>query len=121
MKKELPYATIIRPLTKEEGNGYLAEFPELPGCYGDGATPELALKEAESAMLSWIETAKEFGDHVPLPKEEYSGQWRLRVPKSLHAELAYRAKYEGVSLNTLVITILSGYIGHVHKGEKHSS
>jgi antitoxin HicB len=70
MKKKLLYAAIIRPLTKEEGNGYLAEFPDLPGCYGDGATSELALKEAERAMLSWIETAKEFGDHIPIPKEE---------------------------------------------------
>ena len=65
MKKEYPYATIIRPLTKEEGNGYLAEFPDLPGCCGDGETPQDALREAERAMLSWIETAKEFGDPVP--------------------------------------------------------
>ena len=119
MKKEYPYATIIRPLTKEEGNGYLAEFPDLPGCYGDGETPQDALREAESAMLSWIETAKEFGDPIPEPKEKYSGQWRLRIPKTLHADLVYRAKYEGVSLNTLVTTVLAEYVGHLHGGEKN--
>ncbi len=86
MTDELPYATLIRPLTREEGEGYLAEFPDLPECYGDGATPEKALKEAESALISWVRTAKEFGDPVPLPKQGYSGQWRVRVPKSLHAE-----------------------------------
>lgn len=111
MKKELPYAAIIRPLMEEEGSGYLAEFPDLPGCYGDGETPELALKEAENAMVSWIKTSKEFGDPIPLPKQDFSGQWSMQVPKSLHAELAYRAQYEGVSLNTLVATILAEYIG----------
>ncbi len=121
MKKELPYATIIRPLIKEEGEGYLAEFPDLPGCYGDGETPEETLREAESAMVSWIKTSKEFGDPIPLSKQGFSGQWRERVPKSLHAELTYRAKYEGVSLNTLVTTILAAYMGQTLKNPKRSS
>ncbi len=121
MKNELPYATIIRPLMEEEGGGYLAEFPDLPGCYGDGETPEQALREAESAMLSWIKTSEEFGDPIPVSKQGFSGQWRMRVPKSLHAELTYRAKYEGVSLNTLVATILAEYIGQSVRGEKQST
>lgn len=119
MNKELPYAAIIRPLSNEEGGGYLVEFPDLPGCFGDGESPEEALKEAESALHSWILTAKEFDDYVPQPKEKYSGQWRLRIPKSLHAQLSYRAKYEKVSLNTLVTTILAEYVGHLHKNGKH--
>lgn len=119
MSKVLEYAAIIRPLSQEEGGGYLAEFPDLPGCYGDGETPEEALKEAEEALASWIQTAHEFGDPIPKPKEKYSGQWRLRVPKSLHAELSYRAKSENVSLNTLVTTILSEYVGRYHKSNKH--
>jgi antitoxin HicB len=112
MKHTLPYSVIVRPLTAEEGGGYLAEFPDVAGCYGDGETPEEAIREAELALESWLKTAQEFKDHVPEPKENYSGQWRLRVPKSLHADLAHRAKYEKVSLNTLVTTILAEYIGH---------
>jgi antitoxin HicB len=119
MDKDLPYPAIIRPLSKEEGEGYVVEFPDLPGCFGDGDSPEEALREAESALHSWIVTAKEFGDPLPQPKKKYSGQWRLRIPKSLHAELVYRAKYENVSLNTLVTTILAGYMGHLHKHDKH--
>ena len=114
----LPYPTIIRPLTKDEGIGYLAQFPDIPGCYADGDTPEQALQEAEHALYSWLETAKEFGDPVPEIKNQYSGQWRLRIPKNLHAELAYRAKYEGVSLNTLVATILAEYTGSLHTVSK---
>ena len=60
-------------------------------------------------MIAWIATAKEFGDPIPKPSApaRYSGQWRMRAPKSLHAALASRAKEEGVSLNTLAITLLA--------------
>ena len=117
----LPYATLVRPLTVEEGGGYLAAFLDIPGCYGDGETPEEALQDAEWALQSWLETAKEFGDPIPITKDQYSGQWRLRIPKNLHAELAYRAKYEGVSLNTLVATILAQYAGSVSASSKKKS
>lgn len=103
------YPATIRPLSEEDGGGYLVSFPDLPGCMADGATPEEAFHQAQDAMIGWIKTAKEFGDPIPKPStiNKYSGQWRMRAPKSLHAALASRAKEEGVSLNTLVITLLS--------------
>ena len=42
----------------------------------------------------------------PLPKE-YSGKFNVRIPKSLHAALAYEAEAEGVSLNQLVVAKLA--------------
>lgn len=115
MLNHLPYPAIIRPLTKDEGSGYLVEFPDIPGCYADGETPEEAIIAAEDALASWLKTAEDFGDSIPKPaKETFSGQWRLRIPKSLHAELVYRAKYEGVSLNTLVTTFLAKSMGETH-------
>ncbi len=39
--------------------------------------------------------------------KEYSGQFRLRLPKSLHAELAAEAVKQGVSLNGYVVYLLS--------------
>ena len=53
-----------------EDNAFIAEVPELPGCLAHGETPETALKNAKEAIQLWIETAKEFGDPVPEPKEE---------------------------------------------------
>ena len=32
----------VRPLSAEDGRGYLVEFPDVPGCMSDGATPEEA-------------------------------------------------------------------------------
>jgi len=45
------------------------------------------------------------------PAEGYSGKWQLRGPKSLHRRLGERAKREGVSLNTLAVTLLSQGLG----------
>lgn len=117
----LQYPITIRPLTKEEGGGYLVEFPDLPGCIADGETVEEALQEAEDSLQAWLTTAEEFGDEIPEPSiaSKYSGQWRLRVPKSLHAALALRAKSEGVSLNMLAATILAQALGQKLKDQQH--
>ena len=55
---------------KQEDKAFIAEVPELPGCFAHGKTPETELKNAKAAIQLWIETAKEFGDPVPAPKEE---------------------------------------------------
>ncbi len=110
---ELKYPASIRPLSAEEGGGFLIEFPDLPGCIADGDTVEEALNEAADALNAWLKTAAEFNDPIPVPSvpTNFSGQWRLRIPKSLHAELTLRAKQEGVSLNTLAATILAMGLG----------
>jgi len=101
----------IRPLSEEEGGGYLVEFPDFPGCVADGETPEAAVQEGRDALASYLLTLKELGRPVPEVGEVYGGQWRQRVPKSLHAALARRAEREGVSLNMLVTTMLAEGIG----------
>ena len=103
------YPLVIRPLSAEEGGGFLVEAPDLPGCMADGASVEEAIHEIKSAIESWLKTAEEFGDSIPRPSiaQNFSGQWRIRVPKSLHAALALCAKEEGVSLNTLAATLLA--------------
>ncbi len=49
---------------------FIAEVPELPGCMAHGESQEDALKNTKEAIQLWIDTAKEFGDPVPEPKEE---------------------------------------------------
>jgi predicted RNase H-like HicB family nuclease len=36
------YPVLITPLSAEDGGGYLATVPDLPGCMSDGATREEA-------------------------------------------------------------------------------
>lgn len=52
----------------EEDQVYIAEVPELPGCLAHGVTQEAALASVQEAIELWIETAKEFGDPIPVPK-----------------------------------------------------
>ena len=114
MMSNYNYPAIIEPISAEDGGGYLVSFPDLPGCVADGETPEEAFHEAQDAMESWVATAMEFGDQIPEPSKtntEFSGQWRMRAPKSLHAALSIRAKEEGVSLNTMAITLLALGLG----------
>ena len=57
---KLEYAVRIERLAENDGGGYLATVPDLPGCMSDGATPEEALKNVQDAIVTWIEAAKEW-------------------------------------------------------------
>jgi antitoxin HicB len=111
--KVLDYPFTISHLSTEEGGGYLIEFPDLPGCMSDGETIEEAIDNGQDAMISWIEAAKAAGRAIPKPGtlEKQSGKWVQRVPKSIHLRLVQKAAEEGVSLNTLVITLISEALG----------
>ena len=52
----------------DEDEAFVAEVPELPGCMADGATYFEALKNVEQIALEWIETARELGREIPVPK-----------------------------------------------------
>jgi len=111
---DLAYPFTVRPLTEDEGGGWLVEFPDLPGCMADGETPEEAIREAEDAVRSWKGAMTEAERPIPSPSPDlaaYSGKWVLRTPRSLHKRLTERARTEGVSLNTLAVSLLSEGIG----------
>ncbi len=108
----IDYTFTVRRLHTEEGGGYLAEVDDLNGCMADGGTPEEAISNLEDAVESWIKTAKEFNKPIPLPSyESYSGKWVVRTPKNLHRKLAELSKREGVSLNTLAVSLLAEGVG----------
>ena len=82
---------------KDEG-GFVASFPDLPGCITCGDTIDVAVANALDAKRAWLEAAIEDGVeiHEPDSLEEYSGQFKLRIPRSLHRSLAERSKREGI-------------------------
>lgn len=53
-----------------EDQVFVAEVPELSGCMAHGNTQQEALANANEAIQLWIDTAQEFGDPVPEPKEQ---------------------------------------------------
>lgn len=67
MNRDYRYEIIL--YWSREDEAYVAEVPELPGCMAHGSTQEAALANAKDAMQLWIDTALEFSDPVPSPKE----------------------------------------------------
>ena len=114
MRKTTVYTLFVRPLTKEEGGGFLCEFPDLPGVMGDGSSVEEAIADGRKALKAALTTLRQMGRKAPVPTHA-SGQWRMRAPRSLHQRLAARARAEGVSLNTLAISLLAESLGRRDK------
>ena len=63
-----PYRYEIIIYWSKEDEAFIAEVPELPGCMADGATYLEAIQNVEIIIGEWIETAKEMGREVPVPK-----------------------------------------------------
>lgn len=93
---------------REEG-GFVVSFPDLPGCITCGETLESAIANAVDAKKTWIEAALEEGVEIPEPNslQDYSGQFKLRMPRSLHRSLAEHSQREGISMNQYCVYLLS--------------
>ncbi|MBF0180371.1 MAG: type II toxin-antitoxin system HicB family antitoxin [Magnetococcales bacterium] len=112
MHKIEDYPFEIRPLTPEEGGGFMICFTDFNTCCSDGETVTEAIENGLDALRGMIATMEEVGLPVPAPMSGgHSGKFVARVPKSLHAKLSSRARYEGVSLNALVTALLAEGIG----------
>ena len=100
----LPYRMEIVE-DREEG-GYVVSYPDLPGCLTCGETIESAVENARDAKRVWLEAALEEGVSIPMPDslEDYSGQFKLRLPRSLLAEHSQR---EGISMNQYCVYLLA--------------
>ena len=111
---KLPYKLEIVPDTEE--SGYIASYPELPGCITCGETIESAVLNARDAKKAWLETAIENNVSINEPEEleSYSGQFKLRIHKSLHKTLAEESRKEGVSMNQYCVYLLSKNSSEMH-------
>lgn len=106
---KLPYTIEIQRDESEEYSGWFARVVELPGCMTQADSFEELGFMIEDAMRGWIELKLEDGYPVPEPRpqETYSGKFVVRLPKSLHRQLAETAEREGVSLNSYVSVALA--------------
>ncbi len=104
------YQFTVRRLSREEGGGYLVEYPDIPGCMSDGETIEEAIRNGREALRDCIDVFKESGRKIPKPVVE-AAQWRQRVPRTLYSKLTKQAENEGVSINSFVTAIIAEAIG----------
>lgn len=109
----LPYTIEVYKDDSDGDLAYVALVVELPGCLTQADTFEELEEMVQDAMRAWIESALEDGAPVPEPRqaEEYSGKFVVRVPRSLHRQLAMTAERDGMSLNSYVSTTLAYAVG----------
>jgi len=94
----------------DEDEGYIAIAPDLPGSSAFGESEAEALRELDDVIAGWIAAAKAIGNAVPppsTPSKQHSGKLLVRMPRTLHRDLAEEASREGVSLNQYVVFVLS--------------
>lgn len=103
----------FRVVWSKEDEAFIATCPEFEGVSAFGATADQALAEAQVALSLMIEAYHAEGWELPAAASlsSYSGQFRLRVPRSLHARLADAAEADGVSLNTYAVSLLAMGVG----------
>jgi len=107
MKEAFRYRILVE--WSDEDRAYIARVPALPGCSAHGETAEKAAHEAERAAGLMLEVLHEDGKEPP-PADavaDFSGQLRLRLPKSLHEEVSRLATAEGVSINTFLLSLVA--------------
>lgn len=103
----LPYTVQVTRVADETGAYYFAKVEELPGCHTDGATPAEAVTELEQVKRDYLEVKLEMGAAIPEPEDLPSGRFGVRVPKTLHRQLITTAKSENISLNALIVYLLT--------------
>ena len=77
------YPFAVRPLSEDDGGGYLIEYPDIPGCKSDGETPEEAVINGKDALRCVLLTMMEFGDPIPEPGSSVS----VSLPSDLRNRL----------------------------------
>ena len=104
-------ALISEWIPDSDEGGYVASYPELRGCLTCGDTIEAVVANAEDCKREWLAAAMEEKLEIPEPSDasDYSGQFKLRIPKSLHKSLAEHSKAEGISMNQYCLYLLTKY------------
>lgn len=108
-----------------EDQGWIATCDELPTLSAFGDSKEGALRELEVVLEEALAVYRANG--WPLPAPQYaeppdlpSGEFRLRLPKTLHAQLGARAEREGVSQNALVTYLLAEGLARTARSTRRS-
>jgi RNA polymerase sigma factor (sigma-70 family) len=114
---ELPYHVAVKSERDGDRSWWSATVDELPGCASQGSTPDEAVDQLRPAMESWLAAALAENREIPVPEgaaleprttPSHKGRFLVRMPSSLHEQLARAAEREQISLNRFVTDALAG-------------
>lgn len=112
--QNLPYSIEIKQDSSDPLHPvWFAQVKELPGCITEADSFNEVGEMIQDALAVWVQGSLDAGLPIPEPQPEqvYSGKFSLRLPKSLHRDLALLAKQDGSSLNQYVTSVLSRNAG----------
>ena len=90
---------------------WVAEVEGLPNCSRSGASPEEAVQRAWAAVEEVTGPGAEKSEEPKVKAApRHSGRLLVRMPATLHDELARAAEAEGVSLNQLITGVLAASV-----------
>jgi predicted HicB family RNase H-like nuclease len=100
----------IEVFYSEEDEGYIAHLLEVPSLSAFGSTEEKSVRELKRATTAWLKALAAEGKQPPeaIATKNFSGEFRLRLPKELHRKLAVEAERNRTSLNTYCVRKLAG-------------
>ena len=113
----LPYRLEVSPVADAEGGGCTACIPLLGrwSAVGDGPTAAEAIADLQAHLPALFQNWLDNGVSVlepPGASESLSGTLSLRLPKTLHAEIAQVAAEEGMSINQYTLAVTAKAVGH---------
>lgn len=89
---------------------FTARAPELEHCSAEGATRAEALTKIEEEIEAQLGNIRERGGRIPPAVEDdlsgYTGEITARVSRSLHRELAFQSRADGIELAQLLGELL---------------
>ena len=93
----------------EEDGEYIGLCVEFPSLSWLAATPEESLTGIRAVVADVVTDLQTNGEPIPEPlaTKTYSGRFMVRIPSSLHRQLALEAAEAGISLNRLASARLS--------------
>jgi len=94
MKPEYP--VVLRPLSEDDGGGWIAIVPDLPGCMTDGVNAFDALTNAANAIDEWKDAARQMGRAIPYPDDSLKRSFDQSVPDHIRRQAeAYARQMSG--------------------------
>jgi antitoxin HicB len=114
--EQFPYRVLVEFSAEDEA--YIARVPAFEGLAAHGESPEEATHQARIAAEAMLASLRSHHRAIPQPDSaaDYSGQLRLRLPRSVHARLSKLAAAEEVSLNNLLLAFITEGLGRRQSG-----
>lgn len=115
------YTALFTPI--EDGSGYYAKVPDLPGCITTGNSLSDAIDQITDAMSAWLVVAEDEGEPIapPSPQEKLSVDAGTICSLISADTIEYRAQTDtravrkNVSLPSWMVVLLTSAESTAHK------